>query len=173
MSHEEMSAHDGVEMQIAQLKDQAYEFLHEFKRARTSCAPADFPWYPWESLGNFEHLNNLLSGANRDLRNLIGDLPVADVGAADGDVSFFLERQGIVTDLVDYGPTNMNGLHGARLLKKAFDSKVEIHEMDLDSQFHWPRERYGLVFFSGNSLPPEKSVLRAGVNGKGEQACLD
>ena len=132
-------------MLIAKLKDQAYEFLHEYKRVRAACAPADFPWYPWESLGNFEHLNNLLTGTHRDLRTLIGDLPVADVGAADGDVSFFLERQGIVADIVDFGPTNMNGLHGARMLKKAFASKVEIHEMNLDSQFQWPRERYGLA----------------------------
>jgi 2-polyprenyl-3-methyl-5-hydroxy-6-metoxy-1,4-benzoquinol methylase len=136
-------------LDIARLKTDAYEFLPQFRAARERCGPKDFPWYPWESLGNFEHLHYTLTGPNRDLATLTHGLPVADVGAADGDVSFFLERQGLTVDLIDNGPTNYNGLQGARLLKAELGSNVSIHEIDLDSQFRWPRERYGLVFFLG------------------------
>ncbi len=34
-------------------------------------------------------------------------------------------------------------------MKTALNSSAAIHEMDLDSYFQWPRERYGLVFFLG------------------------
>ncbi|MBL8521719.1 MAG: hypothetical protein JNK75_13770 [Betaproteobacteria bacterium] len=136
-------------LDIGRLNEGSRAFLKEFRQVRTSCAPPDFPWYPWESLGNFEHLDRLLKDPHRDLARLIGGLPVADVGGADGDVSFFLERQGIEMDLVDYGPTNMNGLHGARFLKQALRSNISIHEMDLDAKFEWPRNQYGLVFFLG------------------------
>ncbi|HEX4857570.1 MAG TPA: hypothetical protein VFV17_01035 [Usitatibacteraceae bacterium] len=134
---------------IARLHADALSFQGEFDQVKLSSAPADFPWYPWDTLSNFWHLDQLLTGANRNLRNLIGDLPVADVGAADGAASFFLERHGIAADIIDFGPTNMNGLRGARLLKSALHSRCEIFEMDLDAQFRWPRERYGLVFFLG------------------------
>jgi 2-polyprenyl-3-methyl-5-hydroxy-6-metoxy-1,4-benzoquinol methylase len=138
-----------LSLDIQRLKTAAYEFLPEFRAARERCGPKDFPWYPWESLGNFEHLHHTLTGENRDLARLVQGMPVADVGAADGDVAFFLERQGLTVDLIDNGATNYNGLRGARLLKAELQSNIVIHEVDIDSQFRWPRERYGLVFFLG------------------------
>jgi tRNA (mo5U34)-methyltransferase len=110
--------------------------------------PADF-WYPYGTLDNLGHLDTLLTGTNRDLLALAGGAPIADIGAADGDLAFFLESLGCQVDIIDNGPTNFNGLLGARLVKRALGSHVGIHEIDLDSQFRLPRERYGLVVFLG------------------------
>jgi SAM-dependent methyltransferase len=113
-------------------------------------APSDFPWYPYGTLSNLVHLDMLLTGSNRDFMSLIGDRPMADVGCADGDFAFFLESKGIdQIDLVDYGPTNYNTLRGARALKERMNSRVSIHETDLDAHPDWPRDDYGLVLFLG------------------------
>lgn len=136
-------------MQIEKLIADSGAFLERIRETKATCADADFPWYPWGTIHNLGHLNNLLTGSHRDLASLIGAMPVADVGAADGDLSFFLEQYGVHADIVDFGPTNHNGLRGARALRDALNSRVEIHEMDLDGYFKWPRERYGLIFFLG------------------------
>lgn len=107
-------------------------------------------WYPYDTLGNLSHLEGLLSASHRDLGRLTGGLPVADIGAADGDLAFALEAEcGWSMHIVDNAPTNMNGLRGARALREHLRSQVEIHDIDLDSQFQLPAERYGLVFFLG------------------------
>ncbi|MHB8689892.1 MAG: methyltransferase domain-containing protein [Solirubrobacteraceae bacterium] len=111
---------------------------------------APFEWYRYEILGNLGHLDALLHGDHRDLARLAAGLPVADIGAADGDLAFSLERVfGWDVDIVDNAPTNQNGLEGARALRVALGSNVGIHDIDLDTQFQLPRERYGLVFFLG------------------------
>jgi tRNA (mo5U34)-methyltransferase len=106
-------------------------------------------WYPYDTLSNIGLLDQLLSPQHRDLRVLAGDQPVADIGAADGDLAFFLARHGFVVDILDWGPTNWNHLGGARLLAGYFDLPVTVHEIDLDSQFGLPRSEYGLAFFLG------------------------
>jgi hypothetical protein len=108
------------------------------------------PWYRYDILGNVIHLEALLHGENRDLGRLAGGLPVADIGAADGDLAFALERQwGWEVDIIDTAGTNMNGLRGARALRDHLDSRVTVHDIDLDSEFRLPREHYGLVFLLG------------------------
>jgi hypothetical protein len=110
----------------------------------------DFPWYPYNILGNLAHVDAMLSGANRDLARFAQNLPVADIGAADGDLAFVLEDlAGWDIDIVDTAATNMNGLRGARALRDHLSSKVSIYDVDLDEQFRLPRERYGLVFLLG------------------------
>jgi hypothetical protein len=52
-------------------------------------------------------------------------------------------------DLIDNAPTNQNGLRGARALRDHLGSRVRIEDIDLDSQFQLPRERYGLVLLLG------------------------
>lgn len=64
-------------------------------------------------------------------------------------MAFFLESIGYKLDIIDYGPTNFNGLRGARLLKERLNSSVGIYEIDLDSQFKMPGEQYDFVFFLG------------------------
>jgi tRNA (mo5U34)-methyltransferase len=110
----------------------------------------DFPWYPYNILGNLVHVDAMLTGENRDLGLLAQNMPVADIGAADGDLAFALEQiGGWQVDILDTPATNMNGLRGARALREHLDSRVEIHDIDLDRQFALPRDRYGLVFFLG------------------------
>lgn len=110
----------------------------------------EIPWYPYNILGNLVHVDELLSGQNRDLERLAQGLPVADIGAADGDLAFVLEDvAGWDVDIVDTAATNMNGLQGARALRDHFRSRVQIYDIDLDRQFELPRERYGLVFLLG------------------------
>lgn len=110
----------------------------------------DFPWYPYDILANLVHIDGMLAGENRDLDRLARGLPVADIGAADGDLAFVLEAEGQwEVDIVDTAATNMNGLRGARALRDHFGSKVAIYDTDLDQQFSLPRERYGLVFLLG------------------------
>jgi hypothetical protein len=110
----------------------------------------DIPWYPYNIFGNLVHVDAMLSGVNRDLTGLAQNLPVADIGAADGDLAFLLEDVGgWDVDIVDTAATNMNGLRGARALRDHLSSKVSVHDIDLDRQFELPRERYGLVFLLG------------------------
>jgi tRNA (mo5U34)-methyltransferase len=110
----------------------------------------EIPWYRYDILGNLRQLDALLHGENRDLGWLAGGQPVADIGGADGDLAFVLERHcGWDVDLIDTANANMNGLRAARALKEHLGSRVAIHDIDLDAQFHLPRERYGLVFLLG------------------------
>lgn len=108
------------------------------------------PWYPYDILANLVHVHEMLSGENRDLDRLAQGLPVADIGAADGDLAFALEDiAGWQVDIVNTAATNMNGLRGAQALRDHLSSHVQIHDIDLDRQFALPRERYGLVFLLG------------------------
>lgn len=118
--------------------------LAEIKRAIPS-----IPFYPHDTFGNLWHLEKMLRGERRDLARLAGGLPVADIGAADGDLAFFLEAQGLDMHIIDNAPTNCNGLAGARAVKEALGSKVAVHDIDLDTQFTLPQAEYGLVFFLG------------------------
>jgi tRNA (mo5U34)-methyltransferase len=136
-------------MNITQFRELCPELDTWLANARKDSAPSDFPWYPYGSLSNFIHLDRLLSGENRDLASLANGQKIVDIGAADGDTAFALARQGFRVDIVDHGPTNMNGLRGARLLKQHLNLDVGIHDVDLDSQFQLPEENYGLAFFLG------------------------
>ena len=95
------------------------------------------------------HLQRLLGGNAYDLLTLAEGRAVADIGAADGDLAFFLETLGFEVDIVDNAPTNWNGLKGARRLRELLDSRVNIEEVDLDAEFRLPRDNYGLIFFLG------------------------
>lgn len=108
----------------------------------------NFPWYPYGSLSNFIHLREIFN--KNPIESLIGEnRKILDIGAADGDLSFFLESLGYKLDIIDNGPTNFNNLQGARLLKEKLNSSVDIYEIDLDSQFKTPGDRYDLIFFLG------------------------
>lgn len=103
------------------------------------------PWYPYGTMYNFEHIAPLVVGIDHLFS---GKRKFADIGAADGDLAFFLERNGNSCSIYDYGPTNYNGLKGARRIKELLGSDVDIHEADLDSQFQLDGN-YDLVFLLG------------------------
>jgi tRNA (mo5U34)-methyltransferase len=136
-------------MDISDISTRAIAYMRDLDQRKQALAPTDFTWYPYGTLHNFHLLDRLLTGANRNLLALMGDGVSADIGAADGDVAFFLEALGKRMHIVDNPPTNYNGVRGARLLREALNSQVEIHEIDLDTQFALPAQRYELVFFLG------------------------
>ena len=108
-------------------------------------------WYPYSTLHNVAVLEKLSATAGLQLLELCqGERgKVADIGAADGDLAFFLERQGLSVDVIDNEYTNFNGLEGARILKEALRSSVAIRSVDLDSQFSLAGQKYDAVFFLG------------------------
>jgi tRNA (mo5U34)-methyltransferase len=123
------------------------QFRTRLEKLKTEIDPT-FPWYPYNSLSNFAHLRRIFNA--HPLETLADNQTrILDIGAADGDLSFFLETLGYQLDIIDYGPTNFNHLRGARLLKQALASSVTIHEMDIDSHFAPPGQRYDLTFFLG------------------------
>jgi hypothetical protein len=131
---------------VVLLQKAAAEFQNELDAIKARLQP-DFGWYPYGTLSNFVHLGPLLEA--HPIPHLAKSYRTADIGAADGDIAFFLEALGYTVDVIDYGPTNYNNLRGARLLRKHLDSSVNIHEIDLDSQFALPQARYSLIFFLG------------------------
>lgn len=129
---------------FARLEQSAPEFKQ--KLARIKAADFGFPWYPYETMNNIGHLRPLVSAQFDHLFS--GGKKFADIGAADGDMAFFLESRGNKVDIYDYAPTNMNGLRGARKIKEVLSSSVNIHEVDLDSQMKL-HDQYDVIILLG------------------------
>jgi len=132
---------------IGDLKNRGVEFARQLRETKEKLKPYDGFWFPYDTMMNLWNLDDLLIGKYRDLANLFGDLPVADIGAADGDLAFFLESLGIRCQIIDHAVPSYNNLLGARLLKENLGSSVEIYDIDLDSHSALPNERYGLILF--------------------------
>lgn len=140
---------NGEKMDIKRIADASVAFNLMLSAKKKELPPPNFGWYPYGTLENFHLLNNLLTGTNRNLLDLAGADPIVDIGAADGESAFFIESLGHDVHVVDYSPTNFNGCRGVRLLKEALGSRIKIHEVDLDSKFDLPCQRYGLALFLG------------------------
>ena len=117
----------------------------EKKKMEIDC---NFSWYPYGILNNFIHLRGVFNKRPLDSLAKLGS-KILDIGAADGDLSFFLEALGYKLDIIDNGPTNFNNLKGAQLLKVKLNSNVGIYEIDIDSHFKTPNEQYDLIFLLG------------------------
>lgn len=130
------------------LKAAADDFRTRIDELRTQL-PRDFEWYPYGTLLNFTHLRDTFN--EYPLTTLTQSKHIADIGAADGDIAFFMASMGYDVDVIDYAPTNANGLRGLRTLAGAMNlpGKVNILERDIDSQFELPQSSYDLVFFLG------------------------
>lgn len=139
----------GILPDIQQIVERARGFHARLKSVKARIAPRPFEWYPYDSLANVLHLNKLLTGSNRDLLTLIGDGPVADIGCSDGDLAFFLESLGCKVQAIDHPVANHNSMQGLKALRGALNSSVDIHTVDLDSQFMLPNDHYRLVFLLG------------------------
>jgi tRNA (mo5U34)-methyltransferase len=125
----------------------AEQRLWEIKLAKR---PKSF-WYPHPILRNIDVLERLLTKADLNLLQLCrGEYgKIADIGAADGDLAFFFEKQGLSVDVIDNESSNFNRLEGARILKEALNSSVRIQSIDLDSQFALPGKQYDAIFLLG------------------------
>jgi tRNA (mo5U34)-methyltransferase len=108
-------------------------------------------WYPYATLRNVAILERLSTMAELNLLQLCRGQygKIADIGAADGDLAFFLEKQGLAVDMIENESTNFNRLEGARILKHALDSSVTIRSVDLDSQFPLSDEKYDAILLLG------------------------
>jgi SAM-dependent methyltransferase len=131
------------------LQEPAVATEQELWEIKLSRHPKSF-WYPYSTLHNVAVLEKLASIAGLNLVELCRGPHgrVADIGAADGDLAFFLEKLGLSVDVIDHDYTNFNGLEGARTLKKALNSSVVIQSLDLDSQFTL-NQKYDVIFFLG------------------------
>ncbi len=139
---------DACRPTIADLASRTEEFRAWLTAARSAIDGID--WYLHAILNNLYALETLMAGVDLDFGSLAGGLPVADIGAADGDVSFVLERElGWQMEIIDHAATNMNGLRAAGALRTQLGSRAAIHDIDLDMRFELPSERYGLVLLLG------------------------
>ena len=136
-------------MHLDELVKGAHDFMRILDETKARIAPQEYGWYPYGTVHNVFHMDKLLTGDQRDLGRLIGAGRVADVGAADGELAFFLERHGAKVDVVDWPLTNYNALRGVRALKESLRSELRVFEVDLDAQFRLPEAEYGLVLFFG------------------------
>ena len=140
---------DGRLAETCRKRDAFQERITRIKQ-KNPIDPADGCWYPHHVLGNLDAIEQTLTGNNRDLVRLAGNRPVADIGGADGDLSFFLEILGISNvHLVESAALNCSRLSGARILKRELHSSVTIHDIDIDRERMLPDLEFGLVFFLG------------------------
>jgi tRNA (mo5U34)-methyltransferase len=137
------------DLDIGSLADRAKLFRNELDRTKAEIALPGPGWYPYDSLAAFLRLHHLLRERQRQLLALVGELPVLDAGCGDGAISFFLESLGCTVHALDNKETNFNQMEGVKALKAALRSTVEIHEVDLDTQFTLPDVTFGLTIFLG------------------------
>lgn len=137
-------------LQASSLSDVAISTEQRLWEIKLAHRPKSF-WYPYRTLWNVGVLERLSADAGLNLlevcRGQYGK--VADIGAADGDLAFFLENQGLSVDVIDNAATNFNRFQGVRILKQALNSSVTIRSVDLDSQFDLPSKKYDAVFLLG------------------------
>jgi tRNA (mo5U34)-methyltransferase len=135
-------------MDISQLVEHGFAFKQKLDGLKASLSPG-FDWYPYDSLSNLVHLNQLLTGERRQLIDLLGQRPVLDLCCADGDMAYFLESMGCQVDAVDHPIGNYNGMEGVTVLSTALGSQAAISQVDLNQPFMLPKNRYGAIFFFG------------------------
>jgi 2-polyprenyl-3-methyl-5-hydroxy-6-metoxy-1,4-benzoquinol methylase len=106
-------------------------------------------WYPYGILHNFHNLKNIFNAHPLDSL-AVGH--VYDVGAADGDLAFFLEDLGYQVTCIEKKSSNFNDGSGLELLKQSLDSPVNIEYLDIDAS-EWTimqnRQEVSLTFFLG------------------------
>ncbi len=135
----------------SELLERALGWKQRMQAVKSDPPAADRTWYAYDILSNLWHLQHLFEKIPQNASDLLAQGGhAADIGAADGDLSYFLEDIGMSVDLIDWPATNWNGLVGARTLGQRLGStSVDIHEVDLDSQFRLPGDHYHLVFLLG------------------------
>lgn len=128
-------------------------FRHPFEQRiseiKSRIRPEPFDWYRFDSFANLTQFEKLLPGGIETIVRLAGDEPVADIGVADGDLSFLLESLGCQVTAIDWPGTNANQMKGVELLRRELGSHLEIREIDLDDQFRLDGDRFGLTLALG------------------------
>ena len=121
------------------------EFADVLSKHKSS---VDLRWYPYNSISNIYHLHDLWPD------KLLSDVlegtafNLLDIGAADGDMGFYMERLGCNVDFLDNPPTNYNGCLGLKTMKELLNSKCTIVHRNIDGYFDLDRD-YDIVFALG------------------------
>jgi tRNA (mo5U34)-methyltransferase len=108
----------------------------------------DVNWYPYGILSCFIHLREIF---NRFPLDAIAGNRILDIGAADGDLAFFLSSLGYQVEAIEYPATNLNSLKGIRHLNSVLPKSIKITELDIDNESKnlQSGEKFELVFFLG------------------------
>lgn len=136
-------------LEIHELARRGRLFESTLQDAKKNLAPAGIPWYPYDTFAALSVADKLLTGRNRFLLDLAGGDPVLDLGCGDGGLAFFFESLGCEVHAMDHPHSNHNGMRGVTELRRALNSSVTLHAVDLDSQFYLPEESFGLAVFLG------------------------
>jgi tRNA (mo5U34)-methyltransferase len=134
-------------LDIAELEPRMEEFQKRIDRLKSNYP--DIVWYPYGTLASISVFDRLLTGSHRALLDLAGGDPILDLGCSDGLMAFFFESLGCEVLALDNPHVNHNQSRGFHALHSALNSKVKFEAVDLDSQFHLPREIFGLTLFLG------------------------
>jgi len=94
-------------------------------------------------------LQRLLDEANLALPLPRPGLPVLDIGAADGHMSFLFERLGHAVHAIDHAPANYNYMNGIRQLAASLSSGIAIHDIDFDARPFPPADQYSFTLLLG------------------------
>ena len=134
-------------MQLKELAESARAFAPILHAAKTRSR--DVSWYPYESLANFDHFAEHFVSSGREMfSKLKVGTRILDVGAADGDMSFFLSSLGAEVTIADNASTNFNDCMGMKHLQSTLDNNVSLIERDLDFSIE-PLGSYDLAIFLG------------------------
>jgi len=136
-------------MNSAQLSSLSRQTRERLAAARRSIGDGGFEWYPYDSLANLLNLERAFGDRYLSVLDSAKGKTVADIGCGDGDLAFFLESLGCHVDAIDFEASNHNGMQAIRILKQRMASHIEITDVDLDSQFKFPRSHYDLAVFLG------------------------
>jgi tRNA (mo5U34)-methyltransferase len=134
-------------LEIHELAHRARQFKAKLEETKKQIP--GIVWYPYDTFASLGIADKFLTGRNRSLLDLAAGDPILDLGCADGALSFFFESLGSKVHAVDHLPTNYNAMRGITQLRAALHSSIEVHAIDLDSQFYLPEESFGLVLCLG------------------------
>lgn len=130
-----------------QLKLKALEF--EAKINNIKATRPDIYWYPYATMTNFIHMENMFRQGNGNLFERLENKLILDLGCGDGHLGYYLEENGFDVDLIDNHDINANHMEGVKYLKNKLNSKAALYDMDIDMQFNIPRDSYDLIIFFG------------------------
>ena len=130
-------------------REKVYPVQKRILEIKQRVRPEPYDWYRFNSFANIGQLEKILPGGVTDIPSMAWDAPVADIGAADGDLAFLLESLGCHVTVIDWPGTNANRMQGVELLKRELGSSVKIRSVDIDEQFDLPGERYGVAVCLG------------------------
>ena len=137
-------------MDLSAKQDALLELGRSFgeKLATIKARRPDVSWYPYNSIANVGILSRFLPIEMLELMEDGGGRSVLDVGAADGDVAYFLESRGWKARAIDNPPTNNFQCKGIEALRDELSSAVRVDLMDVDRPFELERQ-YDLALALG------------------------